>query len=184
MSIHEWIPSMDAERFWKIVELSRRGFDPSRVDGNMARQLEELRRLLLALPRDEIVGFRDQLFKQMDAAFHWDLWGAAYLIGGGCSDDGFTDFRGWLISMGRNVFERALADAESLGDVASTPGVEDVFFEEFLYAPARAYEEATGHEIPEYTGPRQHSPAGEKWSEEGSDLQRRLPRLWEKYSSA
>jgi hypothetical protein len=36
------------------------------------------------------------------------------LINGGMSDDGFTDFRYWLISRGRDVYERALADPDSL----------------------------------------------------------------------
>ena len=175
---------MELERFWKIVESSRSGFDPGRVDGNMARQHEELKRLLRALPPQEIVGFRDCLLEQMDAAFSWDLWAAAYLIAGGCSDDGFTDFRGWLISMGRRVFERALADPESLADAADAPGIEDVFFEEFLYLPAQAYEESTGHEIPEYTESLHHAPSGDRWSEEGNELRQKCPKLWAKYQSA
>jgi hypothetical protein len=173
---------MDLERFWKIVESSRSRFDPAWADGNMERQLEELRKLLLKLPPEEIVGFRDRLLELMDAAFHWDLWGAAYLIARGCSDDGFADFRGWLISMGQNVFERAVFDAESLVDVADAPGVEDVFFEEFLNVPARVYEEATGREIPAYTGHFRRVPAGDRWSEKGDELQRRFPGLWKKYA--
>lgn len=149
----------------------------------MVRQLEELQRLLRALPPQEIVGFRDRLLEQMDAAFLWDLWAAAYLIAGGCSDDGFTDFRAWLISMGRRVFEDAIANAESLADVADAPGIEDVFFEEFLYVPAGAYEESTGHEIPEPTGPLRDAPSGDRWSEEGGELQRKFPNLWAKFQS-
>lgn len=172
---------MDTEKFWRIVMLSRSGFRPTQPDGNMERQLEELRALLLALPSEEIVEFRNCLLAQMDAAFHWDLWGAAYLIAGGCSDDGFMDFRAWLISQGRSVFEAALAEAESLADVADAPGVEDVFFEEFPYVPARAYKESTGQEIPPYRGSRSPAPAGEKWEEDGDSLERRFPRLWRKY---
>jgi hypothetical protein len=174
---------MELGRFWKIVESSRSLMDPSRADGNMERQLEELRKLLLRLPVEEITGFRNRLLERMDAAFHWDLWGAAYIIAGGCSDDGFTDFRGWLISMGQSVFEQAVSDAESLVDVADAPGVEDVFFEEFLYVPARVYEEVTGREIPAYTGHLRSEPAGNRWSEEGDELMRRFPRLWGKYAS-
>jgi hypothetical protein len=172
---------MDIERFWKIIESSRHGLKQDRADGNMERQLKELRGLLLEVPPEEIVDFRDHLLERMHAAFQWDLWGAAYIIGSGCSDDGFTDFRGWLISMGQGIFERALADAESLVDVADAPGVEDVFFEEFLNVPAHAYEEATGREIPEYIGNFPSEPTGMKWSEEGDELERRFPRLWKKY---
>jgi hypothetical protein len=111
-------------------------------------------------------------------AFQWDLWGAAYLIGGGCSDDGFADFRNWLISMGRRVFEEAVSSADSLAQVVDAPGVEDVFFEEFSHVAAEAYEELTGRELPGETGRGPDVPAGEEWSEEGEELRKRLPRLW------
>jgi uncharacterized protein DUF4240 len=174
---------MDAEQFWKIIESSRRGFEPDRVDGNMQQQLEELSRLLSKLPPEEIVGFRDQFLAQMDAAFHWDLWGAAYIIAGGCSDDGFVDFRSWLISMGRRVFEEAVSRAESLLDVADAPGIEDVFFEEFQYVPAQVYEELTGQELPPAPGPFRVEPAGEPWNGDEGELGRRFPGLLARYRS-
>jgi hypothetical protein len=172
---------MDTHRFWQLIESSRRGLDPARAGGNMERQLGELRVLLSKLSPEEVLAFRDRLVEQMNAAFQWELWGAAYLIGGGCSDDGFSDFRGWLVSMGRRVFENALSHADSLADIADAPGVEDVFFEEFSGVPARVYEELTGREIPAYPGPLPHAPAGESWREDGEDLARRLPRLWARY---
>jgi len=172
---------MNVEQFWKLIESSRRGFDPARLDGNMQQQLEELRRLLSKLPPEEIIDFRNHLLAQMDAAFHWDLWGAAYLIAGGCSDDGFADFRGWLISMGRRVFEDAVSHAESLIDVVDAPGIEDVFFEEFQYLPAQVYEELTGQEIPTASGQHPVEPAGEPWGDDEEKLARRLPRLWARY---
>ena len=45
---------------------------------------------------------------KMDQAYSWPLWGAAYVINGGCSDDTFTDFRAALISRGRQAFEAQL----------------------------------------------------------------------------
>jgi hypothetical protein len=36
-----------------------------------------------------------------------DQWGAAYLANGGCSDDGFDYFRGWLIGQGRKCTRRS-----------------------------------------------------------------------------
>jgi hypothetical protein len=52
-----------------------------------------------------------------DRAYSYELWAAAYIIGHGCSDDSFSDFRSTLISMGRETFERALEDPESLADM-------------------------------------------------------------------
>ena len=50
----------------------------------------------------------------MDRAYRQELWGAAYLINGGCSDDGFVYFLGWLIAQGRDVYQAALPDPDSL----------------------------------------------------------------------
>ncbi len=147
----------------------------------MEKQLEDLRRLLLELPPKQIIGFRDRFREQMDRAFRWDLWGAAYIIASGCSNDGFVYFRHWLISMGQRVFQEALVNPESLAGGADAPGVEDVFFEEFAYVPAEAYAEVTGREIPPYTGHVQPLPKGDKWSSAGDDLKSRFPILWARY---
>ena len=36
--------------------------------------------------------------RYLNEAYTWDLWGAADVIHGGCSDDGFEYFRRWLVS--------------------------------------------------------------------------------------
>lgn len=172
---------MNADQFWNIIEASRRRLDPSQATGNMERQLEDLKSLLLELPPKQIIGFRDRFREQMGLAFRWDLWGTAYIIAGGCSDDGFVYFRHWLISMGRRIFQEALADPESLASAADAPGVEDVFFEEFGYVPAEAYEEASGRELPPYQGSTPRIPRGDPWSSAGEDLPRRFPKLWARY---
>jgi hypothetical protein len=36
------------------------------------------------------------------------------VVNGHCSDDSFENFRCWLVSMGRDVYENALANPDSL----------------------------------------------------------------------
>ena len=97
----------------------------------MDLQAERMRRILSAMPVEDVLEF-DRIFGELYwDAYHWDLWAAAYIIEGGCSDDGFMDFRSWLISMGREVYKAAMADAESLAEVAARPGVERTRFEGF-----------------------------------------------------
>jgi hypothetical protein len=170
---------MDTQRFWKLIKSSRGGFKPDRVNGNMELQRDEFQRLLSMLPPAEIIDFQKHFNARMNEAYHWDLWGAAYIIGGGCSDDSFADFRSWLISMGRQVFEEALSNPESLLKVVDSPGIEDAFFEEFQYVPSRTYEALTGSELPPIPGPSRKNPAGKSWREE--DLEHRLPKLWARY---
>ena len=50
-------------------------------------------------------------------AHDWNLWGAAYLMKGGCSDDAFDYFRGWLVAQGRRTWERALRDPDTLAEL-------------------------------------------------------------------
>lgn len=167
------------DRFWAIIESSRRGVDPERAEGNARRQAGELWKQLSRLPPAEIVEFDAHFQDKMDVAYQWDLWGVAYLVAGGCSDDGFTDFRSWLISMGRRVFEDAVSNAESLLRVVDAPGVEDVFFEEFRYVPARAYEALTRRDFPAHERAGPTAPAGEEWSEQ--ELAHRFPAFWARH---
>ena len=175
---------MTHDQFWHLIANSRSDFDPSRSDGNMALQAERMEQLLSALPAAEVVEFA-RIFTQLYfAAYRWDLWAAAYILGeGGCSDDGFMDFRYWLISMGRDVYEAAMADPQSLADVADQPGVETIWFEEFGYVADRVLELKGVAERSLPPGVEHPAkPAGERWEDE--DLPRRFPRLWAKYGAA
>ncbi len=85
------------------------------------------RGLLSGILPEEIVRFGRHVEALLDAVYRWNLWHAADIIADGCSDDKFMDFRGWLISMGRPNYERALADVESLAEIASAPALDFLF---------------------------------------------------------
>jgi hypothetical protein len=165
------------EEFWNIVQGSRRGDRPA--------QLEALRAELRRRTPEEVVQFQRRFEREMERANTWDLWGAAYVLNGGCSDDAFEYFRSWLIAQGREAFERALADPDCLADLpaaaAAAADDEGVFFEEYAYVAGKVHEEKTGKSIPgggEETGAE---PRGTSWSESGDDLKNRFPRLWAKF---
>jgi hypothetical protein len=111
---------------------------------------------------------------------------AATLIGGGCSSDGFVDFRRWLISTGSRVYASAVADADTLADVefGGVGGEEDCFFESFGYISQAVYEEMTGTALPG------RAPTFEQCMERLDRLQSAedqvtpLPRLRAKYADA
>ena len=102
---------MDEDGFWKIVQSAH---DSS--GGDMDQKCAALRRQVAALSKKDAPEFARMFDAKMDQAYSWPLWGAAYVINGGCSDDTFTDFRAALISRGRQAFERAIADPDSLAD--------------------------------------------------------------------
>ncbi len=157
--------------FWQIID--------STVDKDMDAQLEKLETRLKTLSDAELLAFEIAFSRQSHMAYRWDLWGAAYVINGGCSDDGFADFRAWLIAQGRAVYDAALADPESLArhieeDYAS--------FEEFAYAAMEQQMERTGDEFPEGALPKHPSePTGKAWDED--DLDDLFPKLTAKVES-
>jgi hypothetical protein len=102
---------MDEENFWAIVQSAN---DIS--GGSMDRKCDVLRQQISALSKDAALEFGRLFDAMMDKAYHWPLWGAAYAIHGGCGDDSFMDFRASLISRGRQAFERALSDPDTLAD--------------------------------------------------------------------
>jgi Protein of unknown function (DUF4240) len=73
---------MDAEAFWSLVE--------------QAPSPQELTNQLAALSADELAAFESHHTEAFYRSYDWGLWGAAYLIDGGCSDDGFDYFRAYL----------------------------------------------------------------------------------------
>ena len=103
---------MDIDAFWTLIQHTKHH------EGPRPERLAFLRQQLTASPSSDIVQFQAHLDRACDLAYTWDLWGAAMRIfGGWCSDDGCEYFRNWLISLGRDVFERAVKNPDSLADV-------------------------------------------------------------------
>ena len=113
-------------------------------------------------------------------AYCWDLWGPAYIIGGGCSDDGFWDFRSWLVARGKRVYLVAL-QTQSLARVVS-PMDNDRRWKNFLNPAPFVWAELTGRDITQCPGLGSNlgeEPAGKEWADE--DLPHRFPRLWKEF---
>lgn len=163
---------MDDAQFWNLIEQSRKG------NPDCEKQAERLTRLLKKLPPEEIYDFDRHFARRRLEAYRWDLWAVAYIINGGCSDDGFEYFRCWLIGQGQKAFKAALSSPETIGDLVEDD-VEDIECEDILYAPNHAYEQITKTEMPPTEINYPPDPAGERWEEE--DLERLYPELWERF---
>jgi hypothetical protein len=141
---------MNKKRFWDIIEASRIGFDPKQYTESREKQISQLHQLLSSLSIKELRAFEKAFSARMDEAYsppEEGLWAVASDIGGGCSEDGFDDFRIWLISMGREVYEAAIRNPETVYQVVEQAGLgDDAFFEEFQYVASRILDEKTGDE--------------------------------------
>lgn len=169
---------MDAAGFWQVIEQARKG-----TDGDLDAFLDQLEETLEKLSPADILAFDQAFFELRRQAYHWDVWAAADLIGGGCSEDSFEDFRNGLIALGQERFEKALEDPDSLAELVVS-GEEDrladtLFFREFSEIAAGVYETKAGRSLPVPSAADPEEPAGLEWREE--DLPSRLPRLAEIY---
>ncbi|KOV32481.1 hypothetical protein ADK60_13605 [Streptomyces sp. XY431] len=105
---------MDTQQFWKLIEEARSQV-PAPANGDAV--VERATALLALRPAEEIVAAQQILRGLMADSYRAPLWGAAYVINGGCSDDGFDYFRGWLITQGRGTFDRAITDPDALTEL-------------------------------------------------------------------
>jgi hypothetical protein len=97
--------SMTEDVFWELI-------DHGLGDQPMGERLDSLPDRL-ALFKPAAIRKFDRILREQDAAaYRTDIWALAYLLQGGCSDDSFDAFRGWLILQGRAVFEATLASPD------------------------------------------------------------------------
>lgn len=158
---------MDLNNFWQIIDVGKNAEEP---EGLLRQELEKL-------PPEEIESFQEHFDTRFDLAYQWDLWGAAYLVHGGCSDDGFTDFRYALIAKGKDLFEKTLDNPDTLADLGEDGGSLDN--EMFGYVAGEVYEAKTGKDLPPQQSAAPSDPAGEDWDfDDEAENKRRFPKLY------
>lgn len=123
---------MDDETFWGLIAAARQDGDAliDALAGRTAAEIIEFDRIASEKVRD---------------AFRWDLWAVAYIMNGGCSDDGFDYFITWLIGRGRDAYHAALASPARAAD-GCDPDDEPFENEMLWWAPAQAYARVTGQD--------------------------------------
>lgn len=174
---------MPADQFWQIIERT------APPDNDADAQMEALRVILDELSLDEIISFEIAFRCYLNAAYTWDLWGAAFVVQGGCSDDGFEYFRRWLVTRGRDTYDAGLANPDSLADFERWPGPFGLYdFEEIYYIAKRVFEEKGGKgDVRDYSEPEAGvggpGPSGEPFDEDEEHLARRYPKLWRRFGT-
>jgi len=165
---------MTTEQFWEIVEDSH--------DKSMTVNEQKLFARLTAISEAEILAF-DRIWTEHYYRLYTNaLWGAAHLAQGWCSDDGFMDWRNWIISCGREAFEIALDrpdDLVPLIDSEPDAGCEGIAYiaDNALRAKNPQWE---GVSPVHDTLVRPKEPAGPRWASE-EDLRMLLPKVYHRY---
>jgi len=144
-AMHPTAVMMDENRYWQLIADSL-----ASSDGEQDGQVGFLTEALSKLEPLDILGFRLRTDKLLYDTYTSEMWCAGYIMNGGCSDDGFEYFRLWVISRGREVYENAKADPDTLANVHGGT-VEDLYdFESLWYLANTAFQTKTGKDLYEY----------------------------------
>lgn len=122
---------LEKKEFWRLIEKSRK-FD----------QTQWLTEELDQKGLEEVLDFEFLFQELMNASYHSRLWGAAFVLMGGCSDDAFDYFRGWLIGQGEEIYNKVMKDPEFLAEYINEDNLDDEGFpqnEELLSVGVDAY---------------------------------------------
>lgn len=126
------VTEIDQDGFWTLIDQAKeRTGDPEGW----------LRGWLTSMGPEQAKKFDDIANAYTALAYQYGLWSAASVMCGGCTDDGFMDFRAWLVAQGREVYLAALADPDSLAGAAD---YQDQRFDFLPFVGDCAYEELTG----------------------------------------
>jgi hypothetical protein len=164
---------MNEKGFWAVIASTR----PN--DGGKELHLSRLRNHLRGLAPVEIASFQRHLDAAMANAQIRDLWSAAGLIKGWCTDDGFIYFCLWLIAQGEATYRAALENPDTLADVVNR--AKSYNFEALWGVARTLYQKMTGEEMPDNDVKWPKELRGE-WCDLEDDVEtrRRFPQLFAK----
>ncbi|MDP5138254.1 DUF4240 domain-containing protein [Rheinheimera baltica] len=126
---------MQLEKFWHLIDVAIASEDKEFC----------LRNALNNLSKTELGEFIELQGTLETKANRWDIWGAAYLIYGDCSDDEFMDFKRELLFLGRNIYEEVIDSPDKLVNFDLKEDIrelglgyvaQDLYEEKFLEPPS------------------------------------------------
>jgi hypothetical protein len=161
-------PQQPKDPFWALIEQTRRA-----AGKDTGTQSQLLRDRLSKLAPAKIIEF-EGWWQALDRRLYtWNVWGAAYVIEDGCSDDCFRNFRAYVILLGQTAFNRAAKNPDALAPLVSNSETGD--WEGADNVAPDAYSSATGNDFPTDTPDLSGTPRGVPWSDN------QLPALLHRY---
>lgn len=132
----EAITEVNKDTFWALIDQAKE---------HPGGPSEWLMERLMDLGAEQAERFDDIAAAYAGLAYQYGLWTAASVMDRGyCSDDGFIDFRNWLVGQGKDVYMAALADPDSLAD---GPDCREYRLSSLAHMGSCAYEELTGQDV-------------------------------------
>ena len=184
---------MNKDKFWELIEQSKKD-----CKQDIDKMVDAMKNRLRELPTEEVAKFFAIQHEYKENAYKSGLWDAGTIMNKGiCTDDGFIDFRAWLISQGKDTYMNALKNPDSLAELKVLPSKDGYYMGESLDNVAYdIYKEQTGFNIyavyekylseeekAEIKGEIEYEPTIDK-AREWEDAEKYLPRLSAKYMSS
>lgn len=172
--------------FWNLIQDAK-----ARFGQDTKAETDWLISQLMEMGATAALRFHVIMKEYLRLAEKYGLWDAASLLCGGCSDDDFFYFRGWLIAQGKEVYLAALEDPESLADVETYA---ECSFEAICSVGYHAYENLTGKSVLDETTDEILEAErtllasdikyrdGIEYPRNGQSIAAYFPRLYEKYA--
>lgn len=110
---------MDKRIFWVIIEDTLEN-----CNLNSKLQEELIKKQLHNFEYDELLDFQVICVGLMHGIYSFEIWAAALAILNECTDDSFTEFRGWLIAQGERAYMNAVNNPDSIYDIITEYDVE------------------------------------------------------------
>jgi hypothetical protein len=164
-------PQPTTDPFWTLITETR-----GAAGKDTGTQSELLRDRLSKLGSSQILAF-DRWWRALDKRLYtWEVWGAAFVIEDGCSDDCFRDFRAYVISLGPDAFGTATKNPDALAPIVSDSKIGD--WEGAKDMAPDAFSMATDGDFPYDTDDLSGTPRGVPWSDSQEQaVVNRYPRL-------
>lgn len=134
---------MNKDVFWKMIDLAKKqcGDDYKSMERVLIDQLSNMN------PQDIVEYYRinSEYIRLANREGVYDV--GCELNKFGLGDDGFVDFRGWLIGQGKDVYMQAMKEPKSIVELGLKPRNGEFSWETFNYIPSYAYTANTGEDM-------------------------------------
>lgn len=104
--------NISKDSFWTLIAQAKK---------HTGSPSEWLMKQLMDLGAEQAKEFDDIASAYTSLADQYSLWAAASVMERGCTDDGFINYRIWLVAQGKDVYMAAPKDPDSLVDVPDYP---------------------------------------------------------------
>ncbi|MEM7343883.1 MAG: DUF4240 domain-containing protein [Chloroflexota bacterium] len=169
---------MNEAAFWEIIKES---LAHTKVGAD--EQYEWIYQKLTILTVEEIIEFENQLNSLKSKACRFSILMANFVIQSYISDDGFENFRLWLIANGEISFYQALKDPDKIADFCQIHNpIEEITGEGLLFVAEKAYQQVTGEgDFFERVEVISEPKIVENWPDDIEGFQMKMPNLFSTY---